>query len=688
MDFCNGKWIWAEENTRSCDRVIFRRAFSLDKPPKTATVTFCARDTASFYVNGKPVALGVTGCVSYDVAKYLNKGENVLGFDCLYYGAAANGYEPPEWSGLIVASDALGIYSDEQFSVYRPYWQDDGDPHPSGRYYGFNSYVDGNRGELGGVFDVSYGSTLFAPATEYGAGGETEESAPVNRVYDGATKVKKMTKTTEGVTVTYVCDLGEEKAFYPVIELVAMGTERVEIRSDRYVAHGGWGSEQTYNGVRGVYICRNGTQEYFSPVPLYGSVLVITAPATVNIRTVDLHVTRYPAKRALWIDGDDRIRVLVDKCDNTMRACMDGGIIDNTDRDRGCDLFALSTFARSAVYTYDDSVMPLLRDALLKVAAGELKNYAGGPFGAEHPVSTLLFCSQLGAVASYWYRTGDSAPVKELYPAMSDYLLGWTVEDGRVLPRRGDAKRADAGYNVDEELITACLYYSAAKFLLETVEAAEVFEFPDEISRRANAIENGFARNYWHESYFSSGEVCDERANASVVLAGLSEAEDAAPVKKALCSCYNASPAFEGFVAEALGRAGFAKEAKERIVRRYLGWIENENTVLPEYFYHEGSKCSSLSVSPAAAYLSGVLGIRYTGPRRLTVTLTQTPDDVRVELPAGNGGVKVQYKGDTVLIENNSGREIEVLQNGTSTVLPKGKCKLPRYSAETNTETK
>lgn len=677
VDYSQCNWIWAEDNARKCDRVLFRRAISLDKTPKSALLSFCARDTASLYVNGKPVALGVRGAAQYDIAKYLVKGENVLGFDCLYYGEAANGYVPPKTSGLIVSSPALSLISDAQFTAYRPYAEPDGGARPSGRYFGFDSFTDGSRGELGGVFTAEYGSTLFAAATEYGAGTETEEEAIAQAEYAGTVKVRKMQKTVEGVTVTYVCDLGGEKTFYPVVELVAMGTERVELKTDRYRTHGGWGTDETLTGVRGVYVCRNGMQVYACPVPLRGSELVIVAPATVTVRTVDLHEVRYPVRRALSADGDDGVVKLLDKCDNTMRACMDGGMLDNSDRDRGRDLFALGIFARAAMLTYDDSVLPLVRESLLRVAAGgALMNNAGSPFAAEHPVASLLFCSRLGAIAAYYYRTGDAAPVKALYPLIGAYLQTWEAQDGRVTPRRGDARFTDAGYNADDELITTCLYYSAVKFLTETAEDAEQYVFPDELARRAAEIEENFAANYLRDGYFSSGTVCDERANALAVLTGLA-GENAPVLKDALCSCYNASPAFEGFVIEALGRVGGGEAAYDRLLRRYRGWILSESTVLPEYFFHAGSACSSASVSPVTAYVSGVLGVRYTGKRRMVIALPEK-SDARAEIPAGCGNVRIYVKGDTAIVENNAGIELEVTLGNEVIPLAKGKLKRQR----------
>lgn len=676
MDFSAGKWIWADDNTVKCDRVIFRRAFTLEKPPKNVRVGACARDEFSLFVNGKPIALGQSGCVEFDISKYLLKGENVIGFDCLYYGERANGYEPPQTSGLIVACPDLDIYSDSAFTVLRPFYKDDGEPKPSGRFRGFNSYTDGSRGELGGVFEAGFGSTLFAPASEYGVGEVIPENDVTNCVYDGVIKVKKMTKTTEGVTNTYVFDIGSERIFYPVIELTAMGTERVELKSDRYIVADSWGSSGAVTGVRGLYVCRNGTQEYVSPMPFRGSALVIVAPATVSVRTVDLRVMSYPARRVLDFDGDSLIKTLIDKCDNTMRACMDGGVLDNSDRDRGCDLLALSNFTRAALYAYDDSILPLVRDAIIKATAGEdaeLKNNPLSPFACENVTSSLLFCSEFGAVASYYNRTADIEFVKSVYEKLCNYLLLWEFSDGKLVPR-GEEKFADSGYNVDDELIETCLYYSAAEFLCKIASEAGIERYYDELSQRASAIEDNFESEYYKGGYYSSSSVCDERANAFVVLTGLSSVH-APKLRDALCSCNNASPAYEGFVIEALGRAGFASDAKDRLIRRYLGFIESESSVLPEYFFRLGSGCSTLSVSALSAAVEGVLGVHYVSAGRIEVKLPRLASEYRVELPAGNGTLKLALKKDFAVLDNSTGEEIAV-SGGDANTAGKGKTKI------------
>ncbi|WP_251614512.1 hypothetical protein [Pumilibacter muris] len=681
MDFSSSKWIWVSnetgDNTKKCDRVIFRRAFSLEKVPKSATVFACARDTFSIYVNGKPVALGIRGCAGYDVAKYLVKGDNVLGFECLYYGIEANNYCPPETSGFIAACPELQIYSDASFSACRPYSQDAGEPRPSGRFFGFDSYTDGSRGELGGVFSSEYGSTLFAPATEFEQGGEIEGSAPINCEYDGVIKVKKMSKTTEGVTNTYVCDAGGEKIFVPVLELSAMGTEKVEIRSNRYCTPDAWGKSGSCNGVRGIYVCRNGVQKYTSPFPLSGSELIIIAPATVNVKTVDLHVSSYPARRVLELSGNASVKKLIDKCDNTMRACMDGGILNNSDRDRGCDLFALSNFVRSAIFMYDDSVLPLIKHAIQVATENDgdmLVNNALSPLACENPVSSLMFCSRLGALASYYYRTADIELVKNLHGKIGGYLQLWEFEETRLVPR-GKEFGADAGYNTDCELIETCLYYSAAKFLLETAADAGADDYVETLESRIKLIEENFCEQYYKGGYFSSGEVCDERANALAVLCGLA-GENAKNAKDALRSCENASPAFEGFVIEALGAIGESEEAEKRMLSRFGEFTESESPALPEYFFYAGSACSSLSVSPVSAYVSGVMGLRYTGARKMELIASKREDEWRFEVPAGSGVVRASYKKDSLTVENSAGFDIAASCGNASATAGKGKTKL------------
>lgn len=49
MDFSESKWIWADDNTVKRDRVIFRRAFTLEKPPKSAILDVCVFDRANIF---------------------------------------------------------------------------------------------------------------------------------------------------------------------------------------------------------------------------------------------------------------------------------------------------------------------------------------------------------------------------------------------------------------------------------------------------------------------------------------------------------------------------------------------------------------------------------------------------------------------------------------------------------------
>ncbi len=677
MDFSESKWIWADGNTVKRDRVIFRRAFTLEKPPKSATLDVCVFDRANIYVNGEPVAIGASGCRSFDITKKLSKGNNVLGFDCTYYGEPANGYEPPESSGLIVSCKELAIYSDKSFVVHRPFAEDCGEPRPSGRYWGFDCYTDGGRGELGDVFEAEYGSTLFSPATEHGEGGVIfEENSQTGLVYEKTVRAKKFAKSTEGVIHTYEFDLGEEKIFCPVLELAAMGTERIEIKTDRYTSLGKWGDDGEYTGTRGVYICRNGTQKYTCPVPMHGSKVTVIAPATVTVRSLDLMFAAYPVRRVLHYSGDRNIETLLDKCDNTMRACMDGGMLNNSDRDRGCDLFALSVFARAALVTYDDSVLPLVRAAILGAVPenGALENFARGPFAYEDVISSLAFCSRLGAVAAYYMRTADVQLLTEIYEALCSYLMRWEFGYDGLVSRLKEGERADAGYNCDPQLIEICLYYSAASFLAEVAGDIANFEHEGELRRRADLILTAFGAKYYKGGYFSSGEICDERANALAVLCGLAGGKSA-EIADALASCNNASPAYEGFVIDALAAVGRTAQAKDRLVRRSLGFIESESPVLPEYFYRAGSACSVSSVSLLCGFIGGVLGVNYSACRKASIIPPADCGDFKAEIAFGDDCLRLSCKRGVISADNSSGCSAELYENGETFILEKGKKK-------------
>lgn len=95
----NAHWIWREEPALQNETARFRRAFDLNKAPKTASITVSAHHYFKLWVNGKRVN-GISSpapsvfqkhklTLTYDITDLLTEGENVLAFTVLWLDGGA-----------------------------------------------------------------------------------------------------------------------------------------------------------------------------------------------------------------------------------------------------------------------------------------------------------------------------------------------------------------------------------------------------------------------------------------------------------------------------------------------------------------------------------------------------------------------------------------------------------------------
>lgn len=694
--FENSKWIWADDNTTKDDRVIVRKTFNLDKPPRSAVVCVGASDSYNLWVNGNLVVLGgglsresCAGCGYFDqtdIARFLQKGANVIGFDLEYYGADANGHIDAGAAGLIVECAALNIYSDETFEAHRPEgYYSTGAPFPCGLYAGANVGFDGGRGgDLTGVFTPAYASTLFSPAKEYGDYGD----APFGELYLRAVPLGSVSRLQKGGKLSrvgddaYECEIGAE-LFAPIIELSANGTEKVDIRTDRYVSQGGQGDESSnYNNRRIEYVCKSGAQTIMPSVLLSGTKLVITAPKTVKIGSVSYYVCESAlADVGKYDAGEKDIDVLLGKADATLRLCMREGIWDTPDRGRGMDLAAFSAAARAAIAMYGDSALPFVKKGIMDFAdfSGDaISDNAMGAFAKEVPYHSLTALSEWGAVRAYCDFCGGGELLEKTYHSLAQYLLLWqTDDDGLVRARDGDKRFYDGGYNIDGLIIENALYYSACKNLIALAFDAGVPEYAEQLQSRADGIAAAFGKFFDGNGYSSCGAY-DDRANAFAVLAGLVPPESFSSVADVLTGVASATPQTEGYVIEALCALGRSDAAKVRMLGRYREIILSDNPTLCEGFGGKGALCFSGSAGIAAAIYYGFGGIKYSGGKSVLIAPHQIAQDVRMTVAAKNGGKVALRMMPGNLIADNAAPEVEVtVRTGSKSVkLTKGKNKI------------
>jgi hypothetical protein len=182
--------------------------------------------------------------------------------------------------------------------------------------------------------------------------------------------------------------------------------------------------------------------------------------------------------------------------------------------------------------------------------------------------------------------------------------------------------------------------------------------FNDWLKQRKKTIEASFNRNFWTGTYYSSGIVVDDRANAIAVLSGLCPAENYPYIMKILVSVFNATIYMENYVLRALCKMGYLHEAYKRMVSRYYNLAMNENSTLWEDFYILGSKNHAWSGSPATIAFRYFMGIETSDGFK---TILVKPDKtlfkkMHSKFYTDNGFITIDVNNETgeVLIDNRS----------------------------------
>ena len=111
--FSEAKWIWAQDNTRRGDVVIFRKPFKTEKVPKSAIARAAAAEgTYSLYIGTNAVAVGAGVNGTYDVielGKYISKGDNVLTVTAHFPACAGKNTRGAGSAGFIFECEELGL---------------------------------------------------------------------------------------------------------------------------------------------------------------------------------------------------------------------------------------------------------------------------------------------------------------------------------------------------------------------------------------------------------------------------------------------------------------------------------------------------------------------------------------------------------------------------------------------------
>ena len=649
-------WIWPTSEFSRNQRANFFFETEIETLPATAPVAVGCETRYWLFVNGELVVLegglfreSRTGCGYYDtvdLASYLRTGHNEIAVHVWYYGNGGRNNHYCEKPGLILACEALGLYSGADTLCYA----DTAYYTPSAES---TSYLYGGDHT---AYDATVRPFSYCP-TKAGAGKATVLGQYGDEPWgeSEARPVPLLAFTDripcEGVREgnTYTVSLPYAMQFSPYIKVKARGGEVVDIRSDRYAVNGGPGDFNHYFGHRAEYVCREGEQVFEMLDWIFGEKICFTVPDTVDVLELGYRESGYDSRiTASFTCDDPDANILFEKCVRTLKVCMRENYMDCPDRERGQWIGDVSVQAPQIAYVLDRNGMLLLRKAIfdfIRLRKGDvLMGNVPGDCYCELPAQSLNAISEWGMIASYYRATGEREILELAFEPAIRYLKLWETDaDGVVIPRQGNWEWYDHLFNCDGEILNICWYYSALRFARFMAAELGMTTHNDFISSRMKAIEDTFMARYWREGegYFASAGFVDDRANAMAVLAGLCPAEQYPRVRYLLLSVFNSTTYMENYVLIALCEMGYKADAYRRMMCRYQPLIRNENTTLWEDFFHLGTRNHAWTGGPATVLLRYFAGVQ---------------SDLTVEAPADIAPLKWV----SCSFENREGKPVEV----------------------------
>jgi len=623
VELC-ANWIWQKQNSIPNDKVVFRKTINVNELV-TSAITYISVDTKYWlYINGKLVIFegglfreSLSGCGyvdKIDISEYLEVGENIITLLCWYYGNEGRNNTDSTRAGLIFQCESLGIFSDTSFKCLRhPAYYETGEPKPAYLYGGHNIGFDANL-DLNDFAALDFDDRHFENAEVFDnvVWGELyERPIPQIKISD----VKKCSEVSYKDN-TFVARLPYAMQFIPSIEVVAIGGEVIDIRSDRYCVNGGPGDEYNrYNGHRAEYICKPGINRFESIGYMFGEQIIISMSTPIEDLAIGYRDSGYDTEITGFFNCDcEIVNKLVEKAARTLKVCIRDNYMDCPDRERGQWIGDVSVQIPQTFFVLDENITLLTRKAIydfinLRKDDVLVGNVPGSNY-SELPAQSLNAISEWGMIAQYYKYTGDIEILKFVFEPCINYLKLWYLqEDGLISTRTGDWKWFDHLYNVDERVLENAWYYSALSFANTMANIIGNHKYDDLIQSRKKSIEDNFDKHFWKGKYYSSQNFVDDRANAMAVLSGLCKKENYEKVMKILVSVFNSTVYMENYVLIALCEMGYINEAYKRMVSRYYNLAVNENTTLWEDFYILGTKNHAWSGAPITIAFKYFMGI-------------------------------------------------------------------------------
>ena len=624
--FENAKWIWYGDKSEKGQHVNFFFGVTVEDDKDNVIFNIACETKYYLHINNKLVVFdgglfreSVKGCGYYDsidITRYIHSGYNDFAIEVIYYGNGGRNNSFCKSAGLIFECKELNLFSDERvLAESDKAYVSPSSKEPTFLYGGNHTAFDA---QVHPFFEHPIKTDDASFATVLGSIGDEPWGEMLPRPiplidFDDIT-VASFTADDN----VYKVRLPYAMHFSPYFRINAKIGTQVTVYSDRYRVNGGPGDDHnTYYGHRAEYYCCDGEQEFELRDWLFGEEIIFNVQGDAEIIRLGYRESQYPASVTTTFKSDDPfVNKVFEKAVRTLKVCMRENFMDCPDRERGQWIGDVSVQAPQVVYLLDGNGMLLLKKAIydfINLRKGDVLvgNVPGDNF-CELPSQSLNAISKYGMIATYYEATEDISVLKLAFEPAIRYLMLWdTDDDGVVLRRVGGWEWYDHLYNVDNELLNVCWYYSALEFAQRMADVLENHNYDEFISNRMKAIEECFVKRYWNEKWkcFASGDFVDDRANAMAVLSGLCDKERYPYIKLILESVFNSTTYMENYVLCALCEMGYKESAFKRMMCRYQPLINSPNSTLWEDFFRLGTRNHAWSGAPVTVLLRYFAGI-------------------------------------------------------------------------------
>ena len=456
------------------------------------------------------------------------------------------------------------------------------------------------------------------------------------------------------------------------IELTADAGKRLTVYTNTYE------DRQGLTNFKDTYITAAGEQSYENYPWRSGSKLIIESEAGVTFTKLAYRPSGYSGQLAgSFRSSDSSLDQLFIECANTIAICVRDTFMDCPDRERGPYMGDASNQIDSSLYSYDDSIFPLIKKAILACIAWtpdskEIPSRAPSMKPTEIPNQVLAFFT---SAYHYWLHSGDSETMNAYYRAFVPYLKLYELnENGLPVYRDGSWTWNDWGEKIDIDLLQVGFYTYALRLAKQLAEDLDIHDDDEFLNERLSSIEQNWRRVYTTDEGFRSenSRYVDDRANAMLVLAGLAEESDYALIASVLENTYEASPFTEKYILDALGVMERTDLAVKRMTERYSPMLVDEWDTLWEQFNDiTGTRNHAWTAAPQYILAKYVAGIRPVAPGWAAYEIAPYPgiESYACSIWTPNGTVSVEKNSSSFTVTVPDGNGVFILSGQSDTKL-------------------